>query len=299
MKTNKTEIVHKYRFIARVSYCDAHFIISGGEAAGAVHEIGCASDRYGRSWTAYHFTATSGMGVAVITGCHGLFGVECREITRKFEAKAAKAVDKNYTERKQKITKLCAQFADAVIFAEEFGSLDADKKSGLLTNWDGGYMTFEPLQKVATKAAQAVRGLVEFVHGDNVGSVSDVFGLPYTSSGDFSAIWNTNAAARLKRTGKSAGDGLFFRGVAIEKADGKPQAVTVWERLRDGEEVGTEYYTVKELKEEAQAVKVGYFIYEGLPDYRLDKAIIKKIQAATDTPEKTRAFFSILALIGG
>lgn len=35
----------------------------------------------------------------------------------------------------------------------------------LLTEWDGGYKTFEPLQKVATKAARAVRGLVEFVHG--------------------------------------------------------------------------------------------------------------------------------------
>lgn len=44
----------------------------------------------------------------------------------------------------------------------------------------------------------------------------------------------------------------FFRGVAIEKADGKPQAVTVWKRLRDGEEVGAEFYTVKELKEEAK-----------------------------------------------
>ena len=99
-------------------------------------------------------------------------------------------------------------------------------------------------------AAESVRGLVKFVHGENVEGVSDVFGLPYTSSGDFAAIWNTNAEARLKRTGKSASDGLFFRGVAIEKADGKPQAVTVWARIRDGKEVGAEYYTVKELKEE-------------------------------------------------
>ena len=123
----------------------------------------------------------------------------------------------------------------------------------LLAEWDGGgHAMFEPFQKVATKAAQTVRRLVEFVHGKNGGSVSDVFGLPYTSSGDFAAIWNTNTAARLRRTGKSADDGLFFRGVAIEKADGKPQAVTVWTRLRNGEEVGAEYYTVKELKEEAK-----------------------------------------------
>lgn len=253
MKTNKNELKHMYRFIARVPYCDAHALISDGEAAGAVYEIGRASGVYGWNWTAYRFTATSGAALVVVTGYRDLFGDECREVTCEFEAKAQKAAEyKTWNERRKKMAKLCAQFADAVIFAEEFGRLETHKKSGLLTNWDGGYMTFEPLQKVATKAAQAVRGLVEFVHGDNVGSVSDVFGLPYTSSGDFAAIWNTNAAARLKRTGKSAGDGLFFRGVAIEKADGKPQAVTVWERLRDGEEVGAEYYTVKELKEEAK-----------------------------------------------
>lgn len=254
MRTNKNEIKHMYRFIARVPYCDAHALISGGESAGAVHEIGRASGIYGWNWTAYRFTATSGAAVAVVTGYRDLFGNECREITRKYEEKA-RAVDclgLSWKKAAAKYAKLCRDFADAVIFAEEFGRLDADKKSGLLTNWDGGYMTFEPLQKIATKAAQAVRGLVEFVHGENVGSVSDVFGLSYTSSGDFAAIWNTNAAARLKRTGKSASDGLFFRGVAIEKADGKPQAVTVWERLRDGEEVGAEYYTIKELKEEAR-----------------------------------------------
>lgn len=124
----------------------------------------------------------------------------------------------------------------------------------LLTEWDDdGHTMFEPFQKVATKAARTVRGLVEFVHGENVGSVSDVFGLPYTSSGDFAAIWNTNTAARLRRTGKSANDGLFFIGVAIEKIARKPpRAVTVWERMRDGKEVDIKYYTVKELEEEAK-----------------------------------------------
>lgn len=254
MKTNKNEIKQQFRFIARVPYCDAQTLIVRGENAGAVHEIGRAGGVYGWNWTAYHFTATSGAAVAVVTGYRDLIGAECRDITREFEAKAQKAADgKTWDKRRKKTVKLCAQFADAVIFAEEFGRLYMNKKNGLITNWAGGFMTFEPLQKVATKAAQAVRGLVEFVHGENVGSVSDVFGLPYTSSGDeFAAIWNTNAIARLKRTGKSAGDGLFFRGVAIEKADGKPQAVTVWNRFRDGEEVGAEFYTLKELKEEAK-----------------------------------------------
>lgn len=254
MRTNKNEIKHMYRFIARVPYCDAQALISGGETAGAVHEIGRASGIYGWNWTAYRFTATNGAAVAVVTSYRDLFGNECREITRKYEekARAVDCLDLSWKKAAAKYAKLCRDFADAVIFAAEFSRLDADKKSGFLTEWNGGYMTFEPLQKIATKAAQAVRGLVEFVHGENVGSVSDVFGLSYTSSGDFAAIWNTNAAARLKCTGKSAGGGLFFRGVAIEKADGKPQAVTVWARLRDGEEVGAEYYTIKELKEEAK-----------------------------------------------
>lgn len=266
MKTNKNEIKQQFRFIARVPYCAARTLILRGECAGAVHEIGRAYGVYGWNWTAYHFTASSGAAVAVVTGYRDLIGTECRDITREFETKAQKAAGKPWNcggnievykkhcaAENKAAAKLCAQFAAAVIFADEFGRLYTNKKSGLITNWAGGFMTFEPLQKVATKAAQAVRGLVEFVHGENVGSVSDVFGLPYTSSGDdFAAIWNTNATARLKRTGKSAGDGLFFRGVAIEKADGKPQAVTVWQRLRDGEEVGAEFYTVKELKEEAK-----------------------------------------------
>lgn len=265
MRTNKNEIKHMYRFVVRVPYCDAHALISGGEAAGAVHEIGRASGIYGWNWTAYRFTATSGAAVAVVTGYRDLFGNECREIAREFEAKAQKAAEgkpydgrgdrkeffkRRFSAEKKAAAKLCAQFADAVIFAEEFNRLDADKKSGLLTNWDGGYMTFKPLHKIATKAAQAVRGLVEFVHGENVGSVSDVFGLPYTSSGDFAAIWNTNASA--KATTKT-GEPAYFKGVAIERTkDGKPQAVTVWE-VGD---VGSPYKFLTFAEVRAQFVRI-------------------------------------------
>ena len=45
------------------------------------------------------------------------------------------------------------------------------------------------------------------------------------------------------------------------------------------------------IDDEAQTVKTGYHIFEGLPDYRLKKAVIKKIQAATDTPPKNPRIF--------
>lgn len=53
------------------------------------------------------------------------------------------------------------------------------------------------------------------------------------------------------------------------------------------------------IDDEAQTVKTGYFLFVGLPDHRVEKSVIRKIQAATDTPEKKRAFFTILSLIGG
>lgn len=53
------------------------------------------------------------------------------------------------------------------------------------------------------------------------------------------------------------------------------------------------------IDDEAQTIKVKHFLFVGAPDFYLEKSIMRKIQAATDTPEKARAFFSILALIGG
>lgn len=53
------------------------------------------------------------------------------------------------------------------------------------------------------------------------------------------------------------------------------------------------------IDDEAQTVKVKHFIFMGVPDYYVEKSIMRKIQAVMTNPEKTRAFFSILALIGG
>lgn len=252
MRTNKNEIKHMYRFIARVPYCDVHALISGGEAAGAVHELGRASGIYGWNWTAYRFTATSGAAVAVITGYRDLFGDECREITRKYEEKA-RAVDclgLSWRKASAKYAKLCRDFADAVIFAEEFNRLYADKKSGLLTEWDSGYMTFEPLQNIATRAAESVRDFVKIEAGDDRGNAGAVFGLPYTSSGEYAAVWNVNTLARATT---ATGESAYFKGVAIERTkDGKPQAITVWE-VGD---VGSPYKFLTLAEVRAQFVRI-------------------------------------------
>ena len=42
--------------------------------------------------------------------------------------------------------------------------------------------------------------------------IEKVFGLPYTSSGDFAAVWNTNTQAKAKH-----GEPLYFNGVAIDE----------------------------------------------------------------------------------
>lgn len=53
------------------------------------------------------------------------------------------------------------------------------------------------------------------------------------------------------------------------------------------------------IDDEAQTVKAGYFLFVGSPDRQIEKSVIRKIQAATNIPEKKRAFFTILSLIGG
>lgn len=53
------------------------------------------------------------------------------------------------------------------------------------------------------------------------------------------------------------------------------------------------------IDDKEQTIKTGYFLFGGSPDYRVKKSIIRKVEAATDTPEKKREFFKIFALIGG
>ena len=79
--------------------------------------------------------------------------------------------------------------------------------------------TFERLEKHATQAIiDGLRHRIIIERGTNEGKqlyfekdYIEAFGLPYTSSSDFAAIWNTNSQARAKY-----GKALYFRGAAIE-----------------------------------------------------------------------------------
>lgn len=98
----------------------------------------------------------------------------------------------------------------------------------LLTSWDGKYG--EHLRK-AKRAARRLKSELEFIHGDyRSNDIDEVFGLAYTSSSDFAAVWNTNAEARI------AGTRLYFDGIAINTAG---EAVGVFtERDEAGDEIG-------------------------------------------------------------
>ena len=71
---------------------------------------------------------------------------------------------------------------------------------------------------------------LEFIRGRRETTAEYTFGLPYTSTGSFAAVWNTNAEARLR------GTSLYFEGVAIDAADGRPVGIFT-ERNAAGDEV--------------------------------------------------------------
>lgn len=92
----------------------------------------------------------------------------------------------------------------------------------LLKEWGNEpntFWTFERLEKHATQSIiDGLRNRITIERGTNEGKqlyfekdYIEAFGLPYTSSSDFAAIWNTNSQARAKY-----GEALYFRGVAIE-----------------------------------------------------------------------------------
>lgn len=107
----------------------------------------------------------------------------------------------------------------------------------LLKSWGYG-AEFEKRERIAERAAAALMGKLKFIHGRRERNAEQTFGLPYTSSGAFAAIWNCNAEAMKTQDGAR----LFFEGVAIDEAE---NAVTVWtERNADGDEIGTRYETI-------------------------------------------------------
>lgn len=91
----------------------------------------------------------------------------------------------------------------------------------LLKEWD--YQHFEDYQKkVIMLFRDWYRQNLEYRHGQKTGSVEDIFGLPYTSSSDFAAVWNTNSEWVYKYM-----PDYHFRGLAISK-DGWAVAYFNW-----------------------------------------------------------------------
>ena len=79
---------------------------------------------------------------------------------------------------------------------------------------------YENQHKIAVAAVKWLDKRLRIVHGKREKNVELTYGLPYTSSGEYAASWNTNVDAR------SLSDwGLQFKGVALDK-DNNP--VIIW-----------------------------------------------------------------------
>ena len=90
----------------------------------------------------------------------------------------------------------------------------------IYTNQVKEWTDYENQHKVAVAAVKWLDKHLEIVHGKRERNVELTYGLPYTSSGEYAAIWNTNVDAR------SLSDlDLQFKGVALDK-DNNP--VIIW-----------------------------------------------------------------------
>lgn len=116
-------------------------------------------------------------------------------------------------------------------------SIISEQGRRLLKEWGFG-AEFEKRERIAERAAAAQIGKLKFIHGRRERNAEQTFGLPYTSSGAFAAVWNCNAEAMKTRDGAR----LYFEGVAIDEAE---NAVLIWtERNADGDEIGLRYETI-------------------------------------------------------
>lgn len=105
----------------------------------------------------------------------------------------------------------------------------------ILTEWHDGAEYIKNTNK-ARAAARRLLYKLEFLHGRRSYDVDDAFGLAYTSSSGFAAVWNTNAESRL------AGTRLYFDGIAITE-DGKTVGIFT-ERGEAGDEIGLKYMII-------------------------------------------------------
>ena len=104
---------------------------------------------------------------------------------------------------------------------------------------------YENQYKIAVAAVKWLDKHLKIVHGKREKNVELTYGLPYTSSGEYAASWNTNVDAR------SLSDlDLQFKGVALDK-DNNP--VIIW-YMTDCD--GWKYETVESFNELRKEGKV-------------------------------------------
>lgn len=106
----------------------------------------------------------------------------------------------------------------------------------LLTSWRYGE-EYEKNEQEAKRGACALfrSGVLDFIHGDKPKTGAEFFdGMPYTSSGDFAAVWaRANWGIKNKKTGAS------LDGIAIDEHG---RAVSVWTIYDDEKnEIGNDY----------------------------------------------------------
>lgn len=77
---------------------------------------------------------------------------------------------------------------------------------------------------------------LEITHGSGK-TVEEIFGLPYTSTSEFAAVWNCQAAAHYKGNPQMA-----FEGVALSEAKKFVAVFTVYDI--EGNEVGEAHVTM-------------------------------------------------------
>ena len=115
----------------------------------------------------------------------------------------------------------------------------------IYTNQIKEWTNYEKQHKIAVAAVKWLDKHLKIFHGKRERNVELTYGLPYTSSGEYAAIWNTNVDAR------SNDDlALQFKGVALDK-DNNP--VIIW-YMTDCD--GWKYTTMKNFNELKKERKV-------------------------------------------
>ena len=115
----------------------------------------------------------------------------------------------------------------------------------IYTNQIKEWTDYENQYKIAVAAVKWLDKHLKIIHGKREKNVELTYGLPYTSSGEYAAIWNTNVDARSEDD-----PNLAFKGVALDK-DNNP--VIIW-YMTDCD--GWKYETVESFNELRKEGKV-------------------------------------------